>query len=188
MPTAYTENVHKWLEQSEVDYIGPFVKAWLAFNAWYRAVYDHRSDRQVLDDFRWNPNVVRNHLVPLLSRSGEEAEQLREPIGHLHHRLERYHIHSGHAGRLERITFTAVFLRSRKPMAECQNRYRCTFAVSPGNGNPAPLTVAITHISNGSTVFRLDQLRFDLEELQTNSAFQRLTATSKVRFFRFTVA
>ena len=25
-----------WMNHAEIDYIGPFVKAWAAFNAWYR--------------------------------------------------------------------------------------------------------------------------------------------------------
>lgn len=175
MASAYVENIRKWLEQADVDYIGPFVKAWLAFNAWYRSVYTHRTDREILDDLRWNPNVVRNHVVPLLVGSGEEAEQLRDPIGHLHHRLERYHIHSQHRGDWERITFTSVFLRSQPQTAQSRNRYRCSFAVTPGNGNPVPLTVTIAQNGNGNRIFNLTQNRFDIDELQRDPDFQRLT-------------
>ena len=25
-----------WMSRAEIDYIGPFLKAWAAFNAWYR--------------------------------------------------------------------------------------------------------------------------------------------------------
>ncbi len=25
-----------WMNRAEIDYIGPFIKAWAAFNAWFR--------------------------------------------------------------------------------------------------------------------------------------------------------
>jgi hypothetical protein len=31
-----SESARLWLERAEIDYIGPFVKAWAAFNAWCR--------------------------------------------------------------------------------------------------------------------------------------------------------
>jgi hypothetical protein len=186
MPSAYKEHVRKWLELAEIDYIGPFVKAWLAFNAWYRSVYSHRTDRAILDDFRWQPNVVRNKLVPLLTdrpagrgdqafRPSEEAEQFRAHIGDLHHRLERYHVHSGHGGEWERITFTNVFLRARAVTQQTQRRNGWTYTVSPGTGNPTPLVVAV-HRRNGSPALNVNQARFDIGELQVEPAFQGLSS------------
>ena len=37
-----------WKEKAELDYIGPFIKAWAAFNAWFRHETQSRSDRQGL--------------------------------------------------------------------------------------------------------------------------------------------
>lgn len=33
---ALPPHARDWMERAEIDYIGPFVKAWAAFNAWYR--------------------------------------------------------------------------------------------------------------------------------------------------------
>jgi hypothetical protein len=38
------ENARLWLERAEIDYIGPFVKAWASFNAWYREASGQRKD------------------------------------------------------------------------------------------------------------------------------------------------
>ena len=38
------ENARLWLERAEIDYIGPFVKAWASFNAWYRYACGSRRD------------------------------------------------------------------------------------------------------------------------------------------------
>jgi hypothetical protein len=37
MPNSFIENREAWLRMTEIDYIAQFVKAWLAFNAWYRS-------------------------------------------------------------------------------------------------------------------------------------------------------
>lgn len=177
MPGGYTESVRKWLELAEIDYVGPFVKAWLAFNAWYRSVYTHKTDRAILEEFRWQPNVIRNKLVPLLGQSSEEGEQLRAHIGDLHHRLERYHIHSAHGGGWERVTFTSVFLRTRVPAPVSQSRYGWTHSVTPGGGNHAQLTVIVQR--NGTMALTLTQARYDITELQSHADFQRLSANKQ---------
>lgn len=38
-------NARLWKERAEIDYIGPFVKAWAAFNAWFREESGSRRDR-----------------------------------------------------------------------------------------------------------------------------------------------
>lgn len=175
MSSSYTENVRKWLGLAEVDYVGPFVKAWLAFNAWYRSVYTDRNDRAILNEFRWQPNIIRNRIVPLLGQNSEEAAQFRAHIGDLHHRLERYHIHSGHGGDWERITFTNVFLRMRTVTVQTQSRYRRTYTITPGSGNSTALTVTVQQ-NTGAYVLNISQSRFDLAGLQEDPAFQSFNA------------
>jgi hypothetical protein len=38
------ESARLWLERADMDYIGPFVKAWAAFNAWFREASHKRRD------------------------------------------------------------------------------------------------------------------------------------------------
>ncbi len=95
MPNTFTENRDRWLQMSEVDYLGQFVKAWLAFNAWYRSAYTETQDRRIIEEIKWNPNPIASRFRPLLLQASEEAEQFRSEIGLLHHRLERYELHSG---------------------------------------------------------------------------------------------
>ena len=40
------ESARLWLERAEIDYIGPFVKAWAAFNAWDREASGARRVRK----------------------------------------------------------------------------------------------------------------------------------------------
>jgi hypothetical protein len=60
------ESARLWLERADIDYIGPFVKAWAAFDAWFRHASSSRRDADGLSYVRDRPNPVRNAVVPLL--------------------------------------------------------------------------------------------------------------------------
>lgn len=49
MPNIFIENREAWLRMSDIDYVGQFVKAWLAFNAWYRSAYSETQDRKIIN-------------------------------------------------------------------------------------------------------------------------------------------
>jgi hypothetical protein len=111
MPNTFIDNRERWLLLSEVDYLGQFVKAWLAFNAWYRSAYTETQDRKIINEFKCQPNPVLSKLRPLLNNgSSEEAEQFRSEIGLLHHRLQNYEIHNGKGDQKDRITLENVYL------------------------------------------------------------------------------
>ena len=38
-----------WMSRAEIDYVGPFVKAWAAFNAWYRHASGEAQERPMLE-------------------------------------------------------------------------------------------------------------------------------------------
>ena len=60
------ESARLWRERAEIDYIGPFVKAWASFNAWYRHASNKRTDAEGLRYVKQQPNPVRNGIMPLL--------------------------------------------------------------------------------------------------------------------------
>ena len=37
-----------WMNRADIDYIGPFVKAWAAFNTWYRDASGQTQERAML--------------------------------------------------------------------------------------------------------------------------------------------
>ena len=49
-----------WMSRAEIDYIGPFLKAWAAFNAWYRHASGQQArERAMLEYVKNQPNPVR---------------------------------------------------------------------------------------------------------------------------------
>src|SRR5665213_3303477 len=129
---------------SEVDYLGQFVKAWLAFNAWYRSAYTEPRDRIIIEEFKWQPNPVANKLRPLLSAiESEESQQFRSDIGLLHHRLQNYEIHTGKGSEKERISLENIYLRNLPPCRKQSESYGYKFVVERvGTGH---VTVNVTN-------------------------------------------
>lgn len=56
-------HAQEWMERAEIDYIGPFVKAWAAFNAWYRTASGEARERE--DEIDVQPYVSGEGVEPV---------------------------------------------------------------------------------------------------------------------------
>jgi hypothetical protein len=186
MANIYVENRDRWLELSSVDYLGAFANAWLAFNAWYRSVYNENTDRKILNEFKWQPNDIRNKLIPVLSNpSTEDAVQLRNGIGLLHHRLENYHLHSGKGDAKERISLTNVYLRDNSaPVAPLSKSGISYEVIRGGPGVPSGQIASLVKKQNGSIAFQLVQARYDLPGLESNVDYLTQLSSNQQAFLR----
>jgi hypothetical protein len=171
LPNTFIDNREGWLRLSEIDYLGQFVKVWLAFNAWYRNAYSEPQDRKILNELKWNSNPLGNALRPLLETQSEDAEQLRSDIGLLHHRLEHYEIQTGKDDAKQRITFRKIFLRDRPPATETITSYGFTFKVERKQNGSVESTVLN---KSNSPVLNLSQQRYDLAGLISASTYTNL--------------
>ena len=178
MPNTFTDNRDRWLQMSDVDYLGQFVKAWLAFNAWYRSAYTAIQDRKIIDEIKWNPNQVAAKFRPLLNRTSEEAEQFRTEIGLLHHRLENYELHHGKAADKSRIRLSKIIIRTEAPIDKqlAFRNYQCNF--KRDEDGAVTVTVVDRH---GVNKVNLQQPRFDLHGLEADGGFQGLPQGLKQR-------
>jgi len=74
MPSTFTDHRDRWLQMSEIDYLGQFVKAWLAFNAWYRSAYSETTDRKIIEEIKWsNPSPIGSKFRPLGEFRGQHT-------------------------------------------------------------------------------------------------------------------
>lgn len=123
MPNTFIDNRDAWFRMSEIDYVGQFVKSWLAFNAWYRSAYTETQDRKIINEIKWQGNPVLSKLRPMLEAAGDKAEQFRAEIGLLHDRLESYELHTGKGIEKKRITLRDVFLKENPPTVKNRIHY-----------------------------------------------------------------
>jgi hypothetical protein len=180
MPNTYIDNKDAWLRLSEVDYIGQFVKTWLAFNAWYRSAYAAGTDRAIIEEIKWNANPVSGHLRPLLEVQSEEAEQFRADIALLHHRLQNHEIASGKGAAKERITLTNIYLRSNPPTTKTGNFYGYAFTVDRQVNN----SVRVEVVRNQNVRFTHLQQAYDLAQLEALPAYQQSLTDNLRQFLR----
>lgn len=114
-------NAARWKERAEIDYLGPFVKAWAGFNAWYRAETNQRQDKAGLEYVKNHANPIRSRILPLISPARldrndnpipetEDAERFRLLVWQLHSKLEEHALEVYVKERLEAISFRAVCL------------------------------------------------------------------------------
>ncbi len=180
MPNAYLDARDRWLDLSDIDYLGHFVRAWLAFNAWYRGAYAHTQDRQIIDEIKWQPNAVRNGVLPLLTRQDADGADFRANVGLLHERLEGHRLEVGKAPDRAPISFRNVFLKVQLAAARQDHFGGLNYEVRPG----AQGSSVVSEVTNrrGQQVFFLQQQRHDLAELDAQQDFaRRLNANQQGR-------
>ena len=168
MPNTFIDNRDRWMSLSEIDYLGQFVKVWLAFNAWYRSAYTATSDRAIINEFNFQPNPVLNKLRPLLTNATEEAEQFRAEIGLLHHRLENYEVHNGKGAEKQRISLTNIYLRDNPPGLKNGSSWGYNFTVER-QANQQVRTEVRNRTS--SVIFQCQQQRFNLSDLEAQPTY-----------------
>lgn len=182
MPNTFIDNRDAWLRMSDVDYLGQFVKAWLAFNAWYRSAYSETQDRKIINEIKWQGNPVLSKLRPLLETESEEAEQFRAEIGLLHHRLERYELHSGKGDEKKRITLCNVFLRENPPFQRITSSYGYEFQIERSANKQVSITV--TRLRGMVIVLQHTQNGFDFSVIETHLDFQQKLTPNLQGFLR----
>jgi len=182
MQNTFTDNRDRWIQMSEVDYLGQFVKVWLAFNAWYRSAYTETRDREIIEEIKWNPNPVLSKFRPLLENTSEEAEQFRTDIGLLHNRLENYELHHGKGNDKERIRFSELVVRAEPPVLKHESyyHYECTVERAQ-NGS---ITLSVKNAQRAKIV-DIQQSRYDRAFVKNHPDFTaNLTSNIQDRFLR----
>jgi hypothetical protein len=171
-------NAQLWKDKAEIDYVGPFVKAWAAFNAWFREETNSRSDRLGLNYVRDQANPVRAAILPLLQPRGndlngrprqdtEVAQEFKLLVAELHVRLDAYRLEVFQNNALEQISFRSVCLRRGINLPQTTIYRRITYTVNKANGAWCSVVVQ----SDGSEKLKIEQAEYSTEELIIHNRF-----------------
>ena len=184
------ENARLWLERAEIDYIGPFIKAWASFNAWYREASGQRRDSDGLRYVKQHANPVRSAIMPLLQPARtdghgnvipdeEAAQKFKLLLRDLHVCLDTFHIEVTKDDVLERISFRAVYLGriANTPQSTDYNRLR--YRVDKVSGQ---WKSTICSIANPTDVRAdIEQTAYDTDGLQGHQDFGRLSPNQRAK-------
>ncbi|RYE70706.1 MAG: hypothetical protein EOO81_07490 [Oxalobacteraceae bacterium] len=134
-----------WMNRAEIDYIGPFVKAWAAFNAWYRHASGEAQERAMLNYAVSNANSqLRRRGLPLFQADNNTVESitLKQAIGDLHIRLDAIHLEvTRKNGLAERVSLREVCLRPFNLQNECWVRNSHEYRARKVAGGAIEITV-----------------------------------------------
>jgi hypothetical protein len=159
---ALPPHARDWLERAEIDYIGPFVKAWAAFNAWYRHDSGQNQERAMLNfAIQDNNSRLRRRVLPLLQddNTTADAERLKQVICDLQLQLDEIHWEITKKGRTERVSLREVCIAPKHLQDEHNDlsgqRYRA-HRIRGGD-----IEVSVMTVNNGNVKFQHVQQQYD---------------------------
>jgi hypothetical protein len=168
---ALPPHAAEWMSRAEIDYIGPFVKAWAAFNAWYRHASGQTQERAMLNFVVSDVNSrLRRRGLPLLDSSNATADavELKQAIFDLHLKLDAIHFEVTRKGLRERISLRTVCIVSRELQNEHTSAYNYTYRARKVAGGFIEVTVTA---SNGKVRFLHAQERYEPATLYARPEF-----------------
>lgn len=160
-----------WMSRAEIDYIGPFVKAWAAFNAWYRHASGEAQERPMLEFVKNVPNAVRRSILPLLDNDNVTADalKLKQAIYDLHQNLDAFHFEVTRKNVNERISLRSVCINPRPLQGRQQERNGQKFKVDRVRGGAIEITV--TSLRTGQVRFQQTQEQYNPNEAYALRSF-----------------
>ena len=161
-----------WMARAEIDYIGPFVKSWAAFNAWYRHASGQAQERQMLEYVKSRPNAVRRGVLPMLDNDNETADalKLKQGIYDLHQILDAIQFEVVRKNVNERISFRSVCINPKSLARHRHERHGQEFKVDRVQGGSIEITVTSLHTQQ--VKFQHTQEQYDPNEIYVLPAFE----------------
>ena len=89
----YIGNVLQWKRLIEVDWLGQYVKAWVAFNAWYSNNFKpsqgnkRLGDREIIEKIKNDEGDICSKIENFLSETGSDQKSFQSDVADLHKAL-----------------------------------------------------------------------------------------------------
>lgn len=165
------ESARNWRKQAQFDYIGPFVKAWAAFNAWFREHSGSWQDARGIEYVCSQDNPVKNTACPLLRANIERATEFKAKIATLHEYLDAYDLNKRDKdGNVSPISFTSVCIKKWDGAPVRFESRGLHYQVIKQNA----VWISTIRGQNGNETFRFEQPEWDLEIFEASARFRRL--------------
>lgn len=166
----------EWIQKIdiEVDYFSAFIKAWIAFNAWYRSEYRERKDRDIIEKLKSENNHFKGYIETLLDENNntDDAITFRSNLTFLQSALVNVPIFTQERGGVnQQISFSEIAINNPKCLSE--GDYRTThYQVRRTKQS----ITTLVHKKNSPTdiYFSFEQERYDETALDVHSDFLRL--------------
>ena len=166
----------EWIQKIDIEvaYFSAFIKAWIAFNAWYRSEYRERKDRDIIEKLKSENNHFKGYIETLLDENNntDDAITFRSNLTFLQSALVNVPIFTQERGGVnQQISFSEIAINNPKCLSE--GDYRTThYQVRRTKQS----ITTLVHKKNSPTdiYFSFEQERYDETALDVHSDFLRL--------------
>ncbi|WP_313126046.1 hypothetical protein [Proteiniclasticum ruminis] len=171
-------NYKDWIKNIDIDidYFSAFMKAWIAFNSWYRYEFGSGSDKSIIEKIKDSNNRFRTHMTNLLASQEAEGIRFKDNLSNLHAALCNAACTTQEYGGVKKqISFSEIAIKNTNQKSE--HTYG-QFVYKTFRSN-AKFKTEIKHKDNGSIRFQFEQDGYDEEELFQQTDYKKLTLTQK---------
>lgn len=165
--------IEKWISQSDVDYYAYFIKAWIAFNAWYRENNPNLdSDRAIINKLKKEGNHFKSSIVSLLSNEDENCKLFRNEVANLHITLNKAQIPFVHPENPDYVILCSEICIEKNPNLYNEqklerNKINYYVRAYENPGPNAPKYVITMKNANGTLFSCVDLQIFSVSELKS---------------------
>ncbi|MDO4812386.1 MAG: hypothetical protein Q3995_02560 [Eubacteriales bacterium] len=158
----------------EVDYFSAFMKAWIAFNAWYNnsGEVEGKTDKDCIEFIAEKTNRFKSYIMNLITADTSEGNIFRENVAGLHSKLLNAAITTQeYLGTRQAISFSEVAVKNSNAREKFEFR-NISYECSRAHGK---ITTVVTDTKNGSELFKLEQDGHDKNYLIQQSSYKYLS-------------
>ncbi len=158
----------------EVDYFSAFIKAWIAFNSWYRSEYRERTDRDIIEKLKSENNHFKGYIETLLdeNNNADDAIAFRNNLTSLQSALVSVPIFTQERGGInQQISFSEIAINNPKNLSE--GDYRTTH-YQVKRTRQSVKTLVYKKNNPTDIYFNFEQEKYDETALDVHSDFLRL--------------
>lgn len=171
-----------WIDAIDikVDYFSAFMKAWIAFNAWYNSSGEitGNTDKEFIEYIASKSNRFKNYTMNLINSEDADGCVYRENVAQLHRALLKAAITTQeYMGFQQSVSFAEVAVKNVNALKQKVYRkfhYKCF-------KEHGKIKTVVTKETCGTIVFAFEQECYDIEVLRQQSGFISLTSTQQLQ-------
>lgn len=169
-----------WIDAIDikVDYFSAFMKAWIAFNAWYNfsGEVPAGNDKDCIEYIANQTNRFKTYTMNLIDAEDSDGSAYRENIAKLHSALLSAAITTQeYIGVRQSVSFAEVAVKNVNALAK-KDYYQYHYECSRAHGKTK---TRVTSLSSGVELFCYEQDGYNIDELKQQSSYKALTQTQR---------
>ena len=173
-----------WIEAIDIniDYFSAFMKAWIAFNAWYNfsGEVPKGTDQKCIEFIIEQSNRFKTYMTNLLNSTDSEGITYQDNVVKLHEALLNAAITTQEfIGVRQQISFSEVAVKNKNNLEKfdyASIHYEC----SRTHGK---ITTTVKNNRTGEELFNIEQDEYDEDALKQQSSYIQLSDTQKEKCF-----